>query len=335
MAGTRRTSKQARPACEVSCRARRWVRRRGRDSPQGCGSPVLREEVRPATTLPAPPTLLPWSVRPGDAGDYHRAMPQPPTIRIEAFHLADFIHPVGSDLAGRSGLVMGYAVVHPDGVVLFDTGIGFGSDEIETAFQPGHPLAAGPAPGARDRPGRRRRASPTRTCTSTTAARTWPSRDDRSTPRRPNTPPPVASTTRSRTGSTSRAPATSSTTATLELLPVSDSSPRPDTRPDTSRCSSRAVIVGRRSSARRSGRGPSGTARTTSPTPGPPAPGTRWRTGRRWRGFGRSSRTSCYSVTTIGGSIPVRAETRDLWGCVVSTGPGYRGTRAEDATGPR
>ena len=25
----------------------------------------------------------------------------------------------------------------------------------------------------------------------------------------------------------------------------------------------------------------------------------------------------------------------DLWGCVVSTGPGYRGTRAEDATGPR
>jgi glyoxylase-like metal-dependent hydrolase (beta-lactamase superfamily II) len=63
-------------------------------------------------------------------------MAQPPAIRIEAFHLADFTHPVGSDLAGRSGLVMGYAIVHPDGVVLFDTGIGFGSDEIERAFRP-------------------------------------------------------------------------------------------------------------------------------------------------------------------------------------------------------
>lgn len=63
-------------------------------------------------------------------------MSQPPAIRIEAFHLADFVHPVGSDLAGRPGLVMGYAVVHPGGVVLFDTGIGFGSDEIEAAFEP-------------------------------------------------------------------------------------------------------------------------------------------------------------------------------------------------------
>ena len=37
------------------------------------------------------------------------------------------------------------------------------------------------------------------------------------------------------------------------------------------------------------------------------------------------------------GGVPsrVRAGSRDLWGCVVSTGPGYRGTRAEDATGPR
>lgn len=60
----------------------------------------------------------------------------PPETRIEAFRIADFTHPVGSELAGRSGLVMGYAVVHPDGVILFDTGIGFGSDEIEAAFRP-------------------------------------------------------------------------------------------------------------------------------------------------------------------------------------------------------
>ncbi len=44
---------------------------------------------------------------------------------------------------------------------------------------------------------------------------------------------------------------------------------------------------------------------------------------RRWpdRGFG------C--------SIPHPSRCLDPWGCVVSTGSGYRGTRAEDATGPR
>jgi glyoxylase-like metal-dependent hydrolase (beta-lactamase superfamily II) len=31
---------------------------------------------------------------------------------------------------------MAYAVVHPDGVVLFDTGIGFGNEEIEAAYHP-------------------------------------------------------------------------------------------------------------------------------------------------------------------------------------------------------
>ncbi len=63
-------------------------------------------------------------------------MSSPPAIRIEAFRLTDFTHPVGSDLAGLPGLVMGYAVVHPNGIVLFDTGFGFGSDEIEEAFRP-------------------------------------------------------------------------------------------------------------------------------------------------------------------------------------------------------
>jgi N-acyl homoserine lactone hydrolase len=53
-----------------------------------------------------------------------------PDIEIEAFHLADFTYPAESDLAGRPGLVMGYAVRHPDGVLLFDTGIGLGNAEI-------------------------------------------------------------------------------------------------------------------------------------------------------------------------------------------------------------
>ncbi len=55
MAGTRRTSKQARPACEVSCRARRGFAVAVAIRPRDDGSPVLREEVRPDPTLPAPP----------------------------------------------------------------------------------------------------------------------------------------------------------------------------------------------------------------------------------------------------------------------------------------
>ena len=59
-----------------------------------------------------------------------------PAIRIEALQVADFVHPDGSPLAGRPGTVMAYAVIHPDGVLLFDTGIGFGSAEIEQQYRP-------------------------------------------------------------------------------------------------------------------------------------------------------------------------------------------------------
>jgi N-acyl homoserine lactone hydrolase len=59
-----------------------------------------------------------------------------PAIRIETFHVADFVQPVDSPLAGRAGIVMAYAVIHPDGVLLFDTGIGVGNAEIETAYRP-------------------------------------------------------------------------------------------------------------------------------------------------------------------------------------------------------
>jgi glyoxylase-like metal-dependent hydrolase (beta-lactamase superfamily II) len=53
-----------------------------------------------------------------------------PDIEVETFHLADFTHPAESDLAGRPGLVMGYAVRHPDGVLLFDTGLGLGNAPV-------------------------------------------------------------------------------------------------------------------------------------------------------------------------------------------------------------
>jgi N-acyl homoserine lactone hydrolase len=61
---------------------------------------------------------------------------QRPSVRIESFHVADFVQPQESPIAGRPGIVMAYAVVHPEGVLLFDTGIGFGDAEIERAYQP-------------------------------------------------------------------------------------------------------------------------------------------------------------------------------------------------------
>lgn len=57
-------------------------------------------------------------------------------IRIEAFEVAQFVHPAGSPLAGRNGIVMAYAIIHPDGLLLFDTGIGTGDPEIDEAYRP-------------------------------------------------------------------------------------------------------------------------------------------------------------------------------------------------------
>jgi N-acyl homoserine lactone hydrolase len=59
-----------------------------------------------------------------------------PDVEVETFHLADFTHPAESALAGRPGLVMGYAVRHPDGVLLFDTGLGIGNPAVTDWLHP-------------------------------------------------------------------------------------------------------------------------------------------------------------------------------------------------------
>lgn len=59
-----------------------------------------------------------------------------PSTRVVPLHVADFVHPGGSPLAGSVGVVMAYAIVHRDGVLLFDTGVGFGDPEIEAAYRP-------------------------------------------------------------------------------------------------------------------------------------------------------------------------------------------------------
>ena len=77
--------------------------------------------------------------RPTDsAGGYHPAMEASIDcrIRIEAFEVARFSHPADGPLAGRTGIVMAYGVVHPAGLLLFDTGIGTGDADIEEAYHP-------------------------------------------------------------------------------------------------------------------------------------------------------------------------------------------------------
>ncbi len=54
---------------------------------------------------------------------------------IEAMELADFQFPE-PELAGRRGVVMGYAIRHAGGILLFDTGFGFGNAEVEAAVHP-------------------------------------------------------------------------------------------------------------------------------------------------------------------------------------------------------
>ena len=76
--------------------------------------------------------------RPTDSGGYDPVMmvDSQGRIRIEPFEVARFSHPAGSPLAGRPGIVMAYAVVHPEGLLLFDTGIGTGDADIDEAYHP-------------------------------------------------------------------------------------------------------------------------------------------------------------------------------------------------------
>jgi glyoxylase-like metal-dependent hydrolase (beta-lactamase superfamily II) len=51
-------------------------------------------------------------------------------------HLADVTYPASHPLAGQDGPVLAFAVRHPDGLVLVDTGIGEGSEWIESNYRP-------------------------------------------------------------------------------------------------------------------------------------------------------------------------------------------------------
>src|SRR6185312_1574010 len=51
-------------------------------------------------------------------------------LELATFRLPD------RDPAGRQGVVIGYAVRHPDGVFLFDTGFGSGNAELDATYRP-------------------------------------------------------------------------------------------------------------------------------------------------------------------------------------------------------
>ncbi|HEY8823308.1 MAG TPA: N-acyl homoserine lactonase family protein [Candidatus Limnocylindria bacterium] len=51
-------------------------------------------------------------------------------------HLADVTYPASHPLAGQDGPVLAFAIRHPDGLVLVDTGVGDGNAWIEENYQP-------------------------------------------------------------------------------------------------------------------------------------------------------------------------------------------------------
>jgi N-acyl homoserine lactone hydrolase len=56
--------------------------------------------------------------------------------RVIPMHVSDVQIPQGDPRAGRPFPIIAHAVVHRDGVFLFDTGLGIGNEEIDRLFSP-------------------------------------------------------------------------------------------------------------------------------------------------------------------------------------------------------
>ncbi len=59
-------------------------------------------------------------------------------ISVLPLHLTDVSFPEGHPQAGEPGSILGFALAHQDGVLLFDTGVGIGHPEIDRWFRPEH-----------------------------------------------------------------------------------------------------------------------------------------------------------------------------------------------------
>lgn len=60
------------------------------------------------------------------------------SIEVFPLHLTTVTFPEGHTQAGERGPAFGFAVAHPDGVLLFDTGVGTGHPEVNRWFRPVH-----------------------------------------------------------------------------------------------------------------------------------------------------------------------------------------------------
>jgi glyoxylase-like metal-dependent hydrolase (beta-lactamase superfamily II) len=56
------------------------------------------------------------------------------TVDIVALPMGEFTFAAGEEYAGQTGVVVAYAVRHPAGVFLFDTGFGFGNAELDSYY---------------------------------------------------------------------------------------------------------------------------------------------------------------------------------------------------------
>jgi glyoxylase-like metal-dependent hydrolase (beta-lactamase superfamily II) len=55
---------------------------------------------------------------------------------VVPLHLADVTYPLTHPLAGQEGIVLGFAIRRPDGLILVDTGVGEGDDWIDEQYRP-------------------------------------------------------------------------------------------------------------------------------------------------------------------------------------------------------
>jgi N-acyl homoserine lactone hydrolase len=55
---------------------------------------------------------------------------------VVPLHLADVTYPASHPLAGKEGIVLAFAIRHPAGAVLVDTGVGEGDVSIEESYRP-------------------------------------------------------------------------------------------------------------------------------------------------------------------------------------------------------
>ena len=56
-------------------------------------------------------------------------------IDVRALPMGEFTFAPGEEYEGQTGVVVAYAIRHPDGVFLFDTGFGFGNDELDAYYK--------------------------------------------------------------------------------------------------------------------------------------------------------------------------------------------------------